>query len=1036
MAHVETAEYTAAREELATQPRQLLRFTNPSVYGSATEFPFSVDFVSQNDLVAPTKAQRPWIMEIGGNTQVVEAELGRSSNGGFRIRLLDADGEMVKYFSNVALTLNGAHDASTTTILVDQDTSGYPRIGTVEILTGGVRERVRYTGKTPTSFTGCTRGVDGTTAASHSNDDAVSNGEWIRLGTRCLLKGGYAHLAEASWCDIQKMEVVGREGHQDRVSVVLKIADINRQPSRATVFLTATSTVPRYLCGNPIDCALAVLISAGTFQTRTGTIAKTVGDATYTGTGTNFTTDLAVGNVVRTSDGEVARVDAITDATHFEAEQPAILSGSSLTFRRGGTGGTYDVLDAVDALGIPSAFVDVTTWEALRASDFATDQYQFDITQPHPGKQFIEEQFFKTLNAYPKINQTGQLSIVRYRVAVGVPTVTLSMDNIRAYGWMPADAQVINRVHFRWDYNVPSAAGQYGAFVEYLAGTKTDFTSSLGLFGPKTPLVVEAMGWRSSLGASTMAANRAKQTTDRFAFPQTILALDCHYTQHHLEVGDQVYVNDPRIPNIRTGGKGIVNEVFEVLDVTPSWRPYHVQFTLLWVAAIPTVATPISQGEVATENPYLTGPVTDEDLDLFLGVEAGTFAYYHKAVFTGSSPRASWRKATSEIAGYVQTSGDRIEYDQWFTGTDAANTVGGLDLAWIERGPETAQSATSTTLVLNAGASGSDDIYNPMRIEIVSNGTPAANGQVRQPTDYVGSTKTATVPTWTTTPTGTIVYRVIRLGSVDFGNDQDGVSLKPSTAVGARALGQWDHRIGTLPAACDGKTLIGMATAMDGAPASVTQEMYIRNPRITTAAGLLAFQLTRFAFVNQVVWAYGTETNVTATMRREIATGAATSTGIANLAVNRGGYAENIGDLVDTTSTTAELTLYTFTAIDEIVTASDIVRFWFKGRISATAPTPGAGNVAIITYRLRRGSLTGPVLSTWTLAVNDAGTPAKGTGADGTNAAFTIATIFGLYVPSVLGSEDFVVTVQRNTTLIPSTARWHDVQLLTAVKTA
>lgn len=70
----------------------------------------------------------------------------------------------------------------------------------------------------------------------------------------------------------------------------------------------------------------------------------------------------------------------------------------------------------------------------------------------------------------------------------------------------------------------------------------------------------------------------------------------------------------------------------------------------------------------------------------------------------------------------------------------------------------TAQSATGTTLVLRAGASFADDEL--IGATIVITGGSAGVGQARQITDYVGSTDTATVATWTTTPTGTITYKV------------------------------------------------------------------------------------------------------------------------------------------------------------------------------------------------------------------------------------------------------------------------------------
>jgi hypothetical protein len=66
-------------------------------------------------------------------------------------------------------TLNGAIGAADTTITV-ATTAGYQESG--EILIGS--ERITYTGKTDTRFTGCTRGYAGTTAAAHADDAAVS----------------------------------------------------------------------------------------------------------------------------------------------------------------------------------------------------------------------------------------------------------------------------------------------------------------------------------------------------------------------------------------------------------------------------------------------------------------------------------------------------------------------------------------------------------------------------------------------------------------------------------------------------------------------------------------------------------------------------------------------------------------------------------------------------------------------------------------------------------------------------------------------
>ncbi len=77
------------------------------------------------------------------------------------------------------------------------------------------------------------------------------------------------------------------------------------------------------------------------------------------------------------------------------------------------------------------------------------------------------------------------------------------------------------------------------------------------------------------------------------------------------------------------------------------------------------------------------------------------------------------------------------------------------DLALLDKG--TAQSATSTTIVLAETSSSTDDAYNNHRIYLVA-GTGV--GQSALITDYTGSTRTATVATWGETPDSTTDYEV------------------------------------------------------------------------------------------------------------------------------------------------------------------------------------------------------------------------------------------------------------------------------------
>lgn len=66
--------------------------------------------------------------------------------------------------------LNGTLTAVATTITVDS-TADFPEQGRLRV----DDEEITYTGKTPTTFTGCTRGIRDTRAIAHSNDAVINN---------------------------------------------------------------------------------------------------------------------------------------------------------------------------------------------------------------------------------------------------------------------------------------------------------------------------------------------------------------------------------------------------------------------------------------------------------------------------------------------------------------------------------------------------------------------------------------------------------------------------------------------------------------------------------------------------------------------------------------------------------------------------------------------------------------------------------------------------------------------------------------------
>jgi len=95
--------------------------------------------------------------------------------------------------TSVTTQLDGALNNSDTTITVDA-TVAFPTTGRINIGT----ELITYTGKTGTTFTGCVRGVNGSTAASHLDNAIVTNAtDWVDWGEESNNIG--VTLSPASW---------------------------------------------------------------------------------------------------------------------------------------------------------------------------------------------------------------------------------------------------------------------------------------------------------------------------------------------------------------------------------------------------------------------------------------------------------------------------------------------------------------------------------------------------------------------------------------------------------------------------------------------------------------------------------------------------------------------------------------------------------------------------------------------------------------------------------------------------------------------
>lgn len=159
---------------------------------------------------------------------------------------------------------------------------------------------------------------------------------------------------------------------------------------------------------------------------------------------------------------------------------------------------------------------------------------------------------------------------------------------------------------------------------------------------------------------------------------------------------------------------------------------------------------------------------------------------------------------------------------------------------YIRKG--TAQAGAAGTITLDASASSVDDFYNGDLVEILTN---TGVGQARIITDYVGSTKVATVgENWRTTPDNTSVFRITPGGNavsdvnvtqisgdataadnLEAACDGDGYNIGGGDIIVASVAGAVEGGVtGTI---ADLESVIADSIPADGTRPSIKQALYM-----------------------------------------------------------------------------------------------------------------------------------------------------------------------------------------------------------------
>lgn len=251
----------------------------------------------------------------------------------------------------------------------------------------------------------------------------------------------------------------------------------------------------------------------------------------------------------------------------------------------------------------PNPYIDVPGFLALRDTEFSGDWFEFQITRPIDGKQFIEDQILKVLGLYLIVRPNGQLALKSMKSpAIQTPVMALNAKNV--IGIPETSRQpIINVVTVKMNVEnsgVTTAARAYDFQVTF------EQQESLIRYNQIFQQQIEATGLVLPYGGMMRAQMIADRIFRRHAFAPPVYKVKAFLSTVTVELGDYVWLTHPLVADFQTGKLGLANVVCEVIGKRPNYAQGNVQFDLLDTRFI-NLTTPYYIAPAAAGIPSWTG---------------------------------------------------------------------------------------------------------------------------------------------------------------------------------------------------------------------------------------------------------------------------------------------------------------------------------------------------------------------------------------------------------------------------------------------
>lgn len=616
------------------QPRETLLTANVN-YRSQTIG--NVIYQTRRDVVGTVNIQLTTgvtagneVVTVLGNNITIQIESGVSTASQVRTAIENTNAALalvaVSIVKNMGLTVqtpSGPTPLNSDTTITVEDTDFFLEPADSGTLRTYIRiddEIIEYTGKTATTFTGCTR-------AAFEDVDARSRGDFHEI--EATVQSFYRLQGNALELALKIM----LSGENEFFIQDQKVTTINEVPG--------VGIVPNALYFEGIDAAQKFGLVPGDFLT-------TSGDLDYP---ENNVTLATVASVVKTETGSYVAVDGVSFSTNSGTE--AVVSFKS----------KYNVLPPEVSLGLGGNQVDVPEFERIKdLFSSAIFSYDFYITELENAKTFIDTDILFPTGCYT-LPRKGKISVGYTSPPLAVSALPILDSTNTAKPQNNRLTRTINKYFYNnvvFKYNPTPVDTE-----QYLTGEITADADSKNQIkvGNKT-LVVIARGLRPSAENDVIIQVISQRMLERYRFAAEFLKMQAFYGDGFaLDVGDAVLYGDPnlKLVDTRKGKRGFSKRIFEVVNKSLNIKTGEVLFdlvdtnylsdgrygvfspsTLLDVGSTTTVlkiknsfATPDFQFEKDKWSPNFEGQkirVHNED-----------FSYDHTVTFIGVDPTNNYK---------------------------------------------------------------------------------------------------------------------------------------------------------------------------------------------------------------------------------------------------------------------------------------------------------------------------------------------------------------------------------------------------------